>query len=709
LIVLTDSVGEARFTGGGDLVELSRGEVGWRFEQPSPAWGLVLMRDGRKQSARPPVGSAKVVRGERSRLELRFETVVTEEGPSIPADITESWTVADGLLQGRLCVNRLPEGFALEAVILPDVVVGYGESPTSLIVPRETGLEIANAAEALFEGPQAPGEWEGSGEMQFYAWIEGRRGLYSDCRDEQGWFKSWRFASHGARRFRLSVRHLAPGDPEGGGRFELPYVVSLGAFEGGWYQAAGIYRRWALATRWSKRHREQRDNSLSRIACWVWNRGSILNVAPPAIEFSRRLGLPVALDWYWWHKHPYDVGYPEYFPPREGQERFEAAIRDLHEAKVFVHLYANGVICDMDLPAWAELAARGAALNERGQVRSFVFNPFIQHRMALMCGAAGEWHEVVLDLLRKAEALGVDGLYLDMISTSAGAAPCYSSSHGHARGGGCYSVDGFRRLLERARQVAPGLALTSESNLEYYLDLLDGQINCGVSLERFKGLIPPAIHPYAQPIPLFSAVYHGRCVCFGSYAAFHNAQAYDDLWPARFNPDPEGKIDWAERCPDQFALELARTVIFGCQPLVANLRLEHLHQRRYAEELDFLLRTCRLYHEHRDCLLWGDLLAPGRLECPCDRQTFLQRSIYTKPGRETYLTRLLPRVLHSEWQAPDGRCEAVLVNYSGQPADIRYSPPQGLAVGPSASGVQGGRAVGRLAPRSAAVIALEKA
>ncbi len=93
--------------------------------------------------------------------------------------------------------------------------------------------------------------------------------------------------------------------------------------------------------------------------------------------------------------------------------------------------------------------------------------------------------------------------------------PCYNPRHEHAPGGGCYGVQGFRDMLREARQQAPGFPLSTESCQEWYLDLFDSHIICGVSLERLK-------------------------------------------WQA-----------------DQFALELARTVTFGLQPLVSNLRAEH--------------------------------------------------------------------------------------------------------------------------------------
>jgi len=606
-----------------------------------------------------------------------FDSAELKDGGRVDLQVRVRWLVVNGLLEGRLSIATPAGGQVLHAVCFPDLLVAYGRGATSLIVPRETGWEVRNAAEALFDGPDAPGTIEWSTEMQFYAWIEEGVGLYSDCRDEQWRLKSWVLTGRGPGRFGLSVHHLAPRDLPAGATFEPGYPATLAVFEGGWYEAAQIYRRWAIRTPWASGGREQRAGSfLSRTAGWVWNRGRIAQVVPPVKEFARRLGLPVALDWYWWHKHPYDTGYPEYFPPREGREALKAAVEDLHAHGVFVQIYTNGVLADMELPAWEQYAP-AAVRDEQGEFCAQAFNPFIPHRMALMCGGSTAWQDVLMGLVRQARGLGLDGLYMDMISTSAGMRACYSPDHGHAPGGGGYHVAGLRRFLQQVRRECPGFAITSESTLECFADLLDGHITCGVSLERFKALVPQAIHAHTYAIPLFAAVYHGRSVCFGSYSAFGNAQVFEELWPAEYNADPDGSVDWNSPAPDQFALELARTVAFGAQPMVSNLRMEHLRQERFAADLEFLLEACRFYHAHREHLLWGRLLPPGRLRCRQREVTFLQRSVFTRLGEETYMHRRLPVVLHSEWSSPAGQAAAVLINYATEPAEVAYEPPKG--------------------------------
>lgn len=703
--VIDDGIGRAAFLDDGRLVELSRGRVNWKFSQPSCAWSLLLERSGKLIRVIPHGGAASQS-GAREAV-FRFSSAGLEDGTELPLEATVRWSMREGLLGAGLELSRPGGEPVLHAVVLPDVFVPYGSGRTSLIVPRETGWEITDAVEAIFSGPQAPRAVEWSTEMQFYAWIEEGRGLYSDCRDERGFFKSWRFSAATEGSFRLEVRHLAVRDDASQRRFELPYRTHLGAFEGGWYEAAQLYRPWALAAPWAGRGASQRRGFISEIACWVWNRGSIAQTVEPTLELGRRLGLPVALDWYWWHKHAYDCAYPDYFPPREGPEAFAGAIDRLHRAGHYVQAYTNGVLCDVNAPGWSDVANAGGIFNRKGQLSTCVPNTFMGARLATMCRAYQPWHEVVAGLADQASRYRLDGLYLDMITTSAGLGPCYASSHDHAPGGGDYAHQSFRGLLADIRRRHPDLSLTSESVLENYLDLMDGHIVCGISLERFAALVSPALHPYTYPIPLLAAVYHGRCVCFGSYASFHNAQVYEDLWPVEMNPDPDGAIDWSLQAPEQFALELARTVVFGNQPMVANLRLEHLREPRYRDELRFLLRLCRFYHAHRDLLLWGRLLAPPRLECPVAPRSFLQRSIYTPAGQETYFRRALPSVLCSQWQSPEGRLAAVLVNYTRQSVPVTYFPPPGLAASPGLLKPVGDGWSGQIPPLQAVLIDLQ--
>lgn len=698
----------ARFTDTGLLEAGSSHGVDWCLAQPAAAWSLQLLRDGKVFSAQA-CGAALLTFRPGQRLDCTWAAIARADGAGdVRAEVTVSWWLQAGLLHGSLAVRDLAPEWTLKAVVFPDVCLGHTDAAdTRLVIPRETGWLLERAAAGLFEAPGAPGEfacdYAGMVHMQCLAWLNGRYGLYTDCRDPDGWIKSWRLTRGIPGTFRLQTCHLAPRRLAPPGSFALPYPITLGSFEGDWYDVARLYREWALTTPWARRGPEQRRRSFyGKLACWLWNRGHSSTVGPPARELARRIGAPVALDWYWWHQHPYDTEYPDYFPPREGTATFAAAVRDLQAANVFVQVYTNGMCYDRDGKAWAEAGPASALVEENGEYHAPAYNVFMHHRLADTCGASTAWRRIVLGLADQAAALGLDGLYLDMIAAVGGGRPCFHPDHGHAPGGGCYGVQGFRQTLREVRTAHPDWPLSSEATLECYMDLLDGYITPGLSLERIKWQAD-MYGGAAQPIPLFNAVYHGRCACFGNYSLLDGVPPFDDLWPQQFRTPAAAEKDWVALCPDQFAFEFARTVVFGNQPMVANLKAEHFADPRLQADLEFVVSLCRLYHAQREFLLWGDMLRPGAVACPEIRVRFLQRFIFTHPGEETYTERRYPAVLHSAWRAPDGRQGVLLVNYSREAAAVEYQPPPGTHTAALPAGLtdNNGAISGNLPARSA--------
>jgi hypothetical protein len=680
-LTLTDGKGAtADFDRNGFLLSWRSGDVEWRPAAPLPGWSVTLDVGGAETEA-APAGPGQVMSLGLEALEIVFDGL-RAGGAAVPARVAVVWRLQDGLLQGTISLTGLPDSHILRALVFPDLTIAFGEPrDTSLVVPADAGWLIQEAALALAEGGEsAEGLRLAHAGMQFHAWIEAGRGLYLDTRDTAGWMREWRFQSAGEKRVRFRCAHLAPRRLDPPGAFSLPYPVSLGGFTGGWYEAARMYRPWALQAPWARRGpQERRSNFVADIACWVWNRGRAADVAPPALELARRIGAPIALDWYWWHKHGYDTEYPDYFPPREGEATFKAAVRDLQSHDVRVQVYTNGMCHDVDGKAWEPDGPECALMREDGSWFAPAYNTFTNHHLASVCGGSARWRPILLGLVRQAKALGLDGLYLDMIGAVGGRMPCFHPRHAHAPGGGCYGVQGFRETLRQARELAPGFPLSTESSLEWYLDLFDSHIICGVSLERLKWQAE-SLGGRTRVIPLFSAVYHGRAVGFGNYSFIDGVPPYDELWPPGGRSDPARERDWVALCPDQFALELARTVTFGFQPLVANLRSAHFSEPRMAGDIAFLVELCRLYHREREFLLWGEMLPPGKLECRSHETVFLQRFVFTLPGEETYLRRAFPAVFHSAWQAPDGRRAAILVNYTREPAAVSYQPAGGLQV-----------------------------
>ena len=506
-------------------------------------------------------------------------------------------------------------------------------------------------------------EWQylHSTTMQFSAYVANGSGLYFDTRDKYGYFKSYCYEKGDRNSVRYACTHLMPLEAIPPRTYALPYPSTCAIFQGDWFAAAEIYRTWALRQEWSVSARARRSgetaSKVRNLALWVWNRGSIEEAARPVEWLADRLGLPVAFDWYWWHRNPYDAEYPRYLPPREGEEAFKSAVRKLKSKGVFTQVYINGMMWDQDDVSWEDGGRQSVVIKEDGEPMSGIFNTYMGHRLAYMCGGGRMFRETIVALAKSIKALGLDGLYLDVIGTACMNA-CYNPEHGHPLGGGTYQVEGFRKLLGRVHEACPGMPLSSESCGEMYIGLLDAGIMLDPSWERFGY----NTKDHQQIIPLFNAVYHGLFPLFGNYALVDAIPPWDPLWPAKAKWKNEKS--WNELCPEQFFLEIARTVIWGLQPTVANMKNSHVSDKRFKKEIDFLCHAVQFYYENRDSLLDGRMLPPGEIKADDMKVSFLKRMIFTKEGEEIINKKTVPAVIHSVWLTKDGAKILILANYT---------------------------------------------
>ena len=197
------------------------------------------------------------------------------------------------------------------------------------------------------------------------------------------------------------------------------------------------------------------------------------------------------------------------------------------------------------------------------------------------------------------------------------------------------------------------------------MDCVDSEIVLSPSYERCGN------QEWIESVPAFSAVYHGGVAVFGNYALIDGIPPWDPLWPAR--EKWKNERDWHAECPDQFALELARTVAWGMQPTVCNLTMEHIRDARFADDYQWIISLARFYHAHREFLYDGVMLSPDGFECAEHEVRFLQRGLFTTEDKLNIQRRMRPVILHSVWQAPDGRKALVMLNYTRSSQTASYS------------------------------------
>jgi hypothetical protein len=558
-----------------------------------------------------------------------------------------------------------PAGLALDRIRFPRLLNLPEQAGERLAVPAWLGQETGSARAWLRGEAATPRrlEWPYPGllSLQCLALSNPHSpGLYVACDDPAGHLKDFAVFGGGGTGLNLEVLHRPERTSGSPADYALPYAVILGTFRGGWYEAATHYRGWATNQVWARESRLRRGlvpGWVTNTALWVWNRGPSPGVLEPAAVLQRTLGLPVSVFWHWWHGCAYDVGFPEYLPPREGAEAFRTALARAREQDVRAIVYMNQRLWGMTTASWTNREARRWAVKAAdGQVHPEVYNTFTRAPCASMCLGTAFWRQTYSDLATTAiRDLGVDGIYMDQACSSLA---CFDPDHGHPRGGGTYWMQGFRTLATDIRTRAPplrGPALAGEGCGENWLPHLDLMLALQVSRERYAG--PDGW----EPIPFFPAVYHGYSVFYGNYSSL-TMPPYDELWPAESAPkEPLALLD--RRFAQQFYLEQARAFVWGLQPTLANFRPAQLESR--AEELDYVLRLARLHAFARGHLLHGTLLAPPRVHTPSATVAMSRLSIYAgQQGGLTEFRQTLPLALAAGWRAPDGTVAIALASLS---------------------------------------------
>ena len=597
------------------------------------------------------------------------------------SDFTVTATFAEG--EGGWMWRFRYEGNAAKGLDVEQIRFPVLDVPrtdrTAVVVPRSIGQLRRPDWKSLKCGQDVAGAVPHS--FRFIAALDDEVGsVYLDERGARG-FAGKFVAQVGPRPglARLFAEHWLAVTESSNRAHELPYGGLFKAYRGGWFEAATTYRDWVRGEPWAKAARTRaQPQKLRDIALWMWNRGPADHVLASAERFQDETGLKPALDWYWWHKIPYDTGYPYFWPPREGEATFRAAVARMKKRGIFSQVYTNGMTWDCDDPTFkTEGGLESVIISKRGHdtYERHLFNTYTQHALAYMCGEGTRHHDFFVGLTKQLADCGLDGLYIDQIGCCS-LACCWNPAHGHVPGGGTTQTDGYRAFFRRVKATNPDLLLSTEEPSEEYLDCTDEAICLWQTPERFGTPGSPA----CEAVPVFTALHHGEIALFGTYAVMGGRPPWDPTWPDKDRWKDEAK--WQEMYPaDQFALEVASGPVWGVQPCVHNLTLEQIGDPRLAADWKFLKDTARFYYENRDLLYDGEMCAPGKLDCARKPLTMAIRGIYTTEKNVKLIPSEPPAVLHCVWKAKDGRVAAVFANWTSEEQSFVLDCPAGKTAG----------------------------
>lgn len=359
-----------------------------------------------------------------------------------------------------------------------------------------------------------PNGWDRT--MGWAAWFSGTGagntttrsgiGLYLGMHDPAGRLKMLPvgFESTAARVANLRAVHVPDTFDDGSTNdFTVPYEVVLAAFAGGWWEAAQLYRDWAVTdAAWTRRG--NLSTRAAGVPGWLlraplWLRLSYVpvdgNYTEALVDGVREvLGGPgsavtdIGLHWYGWNVEKFDTHYPIYTP----KPGFAAAVARLQTAHAGVTArvvpYTNGRLWDpagplrpADVPAEATCKGRAGTAYHEVYGSGVIFN-VMDPASAFM---QRTWSAAVGNI---SAAYNVSGVYADQISC-AHAEACYAS--GGSTNASSWTAGSQAMLAQMAGRMGPGKVLISESQAETMLGGLDaflaiygwaGEMRCQTAL-----------------------------------------------------------------------------------------------------------------------------------------------------------------------------------------------------------------------------------
>jgi hypothetical protein len=572
--------------------------------------------------------------GGRETLELRWYDMPTRKWEdTMDVRVTISIDPETEFTHWRISVDNHSDEFGLWKIRFP-MINSIGstvedEDDLKIAVPYYTGW--------LFSGtddfPKGIIDWEYPStrwSMQFHSIYSMENGFYFACHDSTASYKAFQLSAiANGKGLNSSILIFPSHMGEIGRSFELSFPVVMGAYRGTWYEAAKIYRDWAIKQIWCSKglvaNRDDLPGWYKNLSLWFKHRDSKFpgRVLERTSKFKEYVGLPLALHWYIWHQIPFDDDYPNYFPPIEG---FEETVADLIADQVFVFPYINGRLWDTDTGNW-NLGFQGAAKNR--ELANYVEIYKSKQKMAPMCPHSVIWQKTIEDIVRNLiQNYRVSGIYLDQI-TAAPPKLCFDTDHGHPVGGGSFWVDGYRQLLSRLKEIRPphgDAVLVSENNAEPWGDLLDGYLIW----------IPPS----GNTIPLFQTVYSDYTTTFGRRITVEDLE-------------------------DEYAFYAKEADLFvygGVPGWVTKIILRKEHR----EQLDFLKHLAEMRR------VAGKYLSEGELVRPIEFITAIPEVSLEENVMKKMWSVLIPVVQHSVWKAPDGSLGVIMVNTSPKSMELEY-------------------------------------
>ena len=424
----------------------------------------------------------------------------------------------EALLRGRIKASTKSTLSGLLAITFPVV---KGVKPLTPQASRDVVLQT-NGFGNETASPLVSGEESVTGcppGMQFTALIGDGMGLYFAEEDGQANSKqlAWKPDAN-AESLDFSINHqvLNWGSDVPVQDYQSPGDIVLGPFHGNWYDAAKIYRKWAITSPWCAKgpiyEREDYPKWLLKAPYWTIAYLPDESGIEDEIKKQAFFEVPtmVAHTYNYYFTRHLDDRYPEYFPPMLGSEGLKKAIKLLQSKGIRVVPYLNGTCWDTDTDSYRleNVEEKGTSWPSPTQKATISTTYGDGASLAIMCPGSPFWRKTMWDAVDElVDRYGADGVYFDFLTThnADGSRNCYNKEHGHPICGGNFWAKAVHDLYAGARKIVkkynPQAMLTGEGAAEFCIDVHDTFLDNGVS---------------DMNAPLFQAVYHGYANLYGA-------------------------------------------------------------------------------------------------------------------------------------------------------------------------------------------------
>ncbi len=427
------------------------------------------------------------------------------------------------------------------------------------------------------------------------------------------------------------------------------YKVRTEVYRGDWWQAAKIYRKWAMRQKWCRRGpiitRADYPKTMKEPSIWFshywWGASGFIryfeNIHREAPDVK------VGVRWYDWSLPGFGI-YPEALPAKEGVDEVGEALKRLGYVAM---PYINARIWDSILLSY-NYAQKDMCMRPDGK-------PFTEQwgtkgakgkrrrrDYGIMCPTCPDWQAVMRALASgTVEATSAAGVYYDQLGCAA-PRECRNPAHGHPLGGGRWWTDGNREIMRQARQLLNprGIAITTEGTAEYYMDDCDGFL--------------VVTTPMPDEVPFFPAVYSGYTTYFGTRLA--SREPFELVFPLMAREFVSGLVNgWSDD--------------WRGNPKVVK------------KNCDAAIMFARARQKYAEYFVYGSLLGELKALEPLPQVPYMAWSHLHR--RKDPITAHLPAVVGTWWRTRGERPKEALiaVNVSDKPQTVRFNFPDRQGTG----------------------------